>query len=146
MVRRRLKGESAYRLWALVTLFALTLLFVIAMALWTGREGADPQAEWESINQEVEQVLEAWEKAEGKQVSYPTVKGKVPLNHAPAEQLQTLPGIGPSKAKAIVTYREEHGPFTAIEQLLAVKGIGEKTLAGLRDAVTLEAPAAASTP
>ena len=41
----------------------------------------------------------------------------------------SLHGIGKSKAKAIVAYREAHGPFTSLDQLAAIKGIGEKTLA-----------------
>jgi len=46
------------------------------------------------------------------------------LNSATAEELQTLPGIGPAKARAIVAYREAHGPFANVDALLAVPGIG----------------------
>lgn len=52
----------------------------------------------------------------------------VNVNTATLEELDALPGIGPSKAKAIIEYREEHGPFTDVKQLGEVSGIGEKTL------------------
>jgi competence protein ComEA len=55
----------------------------------------------------------------------------IPLNKADAEQLQRLPGIGPAKARAIIEYRREHGAFESLEELLNVKGIGEKTLANI---------------
>ena len=48
------------------------------------------------------------------------------INKATANDLQKLPGIGPSLAKQIVAYREKHGPFRRVEDLLAIKGIGFK--------------------
>ena len=59
------------------------------------------------------------------------------LNTAPAEELAKLPGIGEALAERIVAYREEHGPFEAVEDLMNVSGIGEKKLEGLRDRVTV---------
>lgn len=50
------------------------------------------------------------------------------INTATAEQLTELKGIGPNKAKAIVQYRQEKGPFSSIEELTLVKGIGSSTL------------------
>lgn len=61
----------------------------------------------------------------------------VNLNSATAEELQTLRGVGPKTAELIVQWREEEGPFQSVDQLLAIKGIGEKTLARLRDQITL---------
>jgi competence protein ComEA len=61
----------------------------------------------------------------------------IDLNSADADLLQELPGIGPTKAADICSYREAHGPFTSIEQLLNVPGIGESTLNQLLDYVTL---------
>lgn len=55
--------------------------------------------------------------------------GPVNVNTADAETISAeLSGIGLTKAEAIVAYRSEHGPFTTIDDLLNVKGIGERTL------------------
>jgi len=63
----------------------------------------------------------------------------VNLNTADAEQLSSmLFGVGPSKAEAIVTYREENGIFESIEDLVMVSGIGIKTLEENRPLLTLE--------
>jgi competence protein ComEA len=61
----------------------------------------------------------------------------VNINTASAEELDTLPGIGEVLAAAILQYREEHGPFTSVDQLVDVSGIGEVTLEELRDLVTI---------
>ena len=50
----------------------------------------------------------------------------VDLNTADAETLQTLPGLGPAKAAAIIAYREEHGPFAALQDVANVPGISEQ--------------------
>ncbi len=58
-----------------------------------------------------------------------TLAGQVDINTADAETISAeLNGIGLSKAKAIVEYREKHGPFRSVEDLSLVKGIGEKTV------------------
>ena len=63
---------------------------------------------------------------------------RIPVNSADVYELDRLPGIGPTKAQAIVEYREEHGPFQSTDQLLEVSGIGEATLEGLLDYITLD--------
>lgn len=62
---------------------------------------------------------------------------QVSLNSADPATLETLPGVGPVTAGRIVAWREEHGPFRAVEELLEVSGIGERTLETLRAHVTL---------
>lgn len=57
------------------------------------------------------------------------------LNSASVQQLQDLPGVGPVLAERIAKYREDHGPFESIEDLLDVPGIGESKLASIRDFV-----------
>ncbi|CAN5133398.1 hypothetical protein BH09ACT5_BH09ACT5_13210 [soil metagenome] len=63
--------------------------------------------------------------------------GLVNLNTADAAALDTLPRVGPAMAARIVEWREANGPFTAVEDLMSVSGIGDKTFEGLRDLVTL---------
>lgn len=58
--------------------------------------------------------------------------GPVNLNSATADQLDTLPGVGPATAAAILDYRREHGRFASVDELLEVRGIGEAKLAALR--------------
>jgi competence protein ComEA len=64
----------------------------------------------------------------------------VDINSATAEELETLPGIGASKAAAIVEYRTQNGPFTSVDQLDDVSGIGPSTLEALRSEVILGKP------
>lgn len=65
----------------------------------------------------------------------------VNVNSADAEALASaMVGIGPAKAAAIVAYREQHGPFKTIDDLLLVKGIGEATLNKNRERLTAATP------
>lgn len=62
--------------------------------------------------------------------------GTVNINTADSVQLTTLPGIGQSKAQAIVKYRTEHGPFPTVDSLADVRGIGMKLLKKIRPFIT----------
>ena len=64
--------------------------------------------------------------------------GKVNINLASSEELQTLTGIGPSKAEAIIAYRDEKGSFKDLEGLLEVSGIGQKSFEKLKDEITIK--------
>src|SRR5262249_28305143 len=57
----------------------------------------------------------------------------VNINTATAEQLDALPGIGPTKAQAIIDYRNEHGRFSSIEDIQKVKGIKEGEFSKIQD-------------
>jgi competence protein ComEA len=62
----------------------------------------------------------------------------VNINTANAEDLNILPGVGPITAQAIIAFRETHGSFSALEDLLQVKGIGPKKFASLRPHITIQ--------
>ena len=63
--------------------------------------------------------------------------GKLDLNRATLEQLDTLPGVGPVTAQRILDWRAAHGRFTAVEQLREVEGIGERRFGQLRGLVVV---------
>ena len=65
-------------------------------------------------------------------------KQKININTAGREELMTLKGIGAARAEAIITYREEHGAFSRIEDIMNVEGIKEKAFAKIRDDIVAE--------
>lgn len=65
------------------------------------------------------------------------VGGKVNLNTADLAALETLPRVGPALAQRIIDWREANGRFAAVEDLMSVTGIGDKTFEGLRDLVVV---------
>lgn len=73
--------------------------------------------------------------AEQKAVAAKTAE--VAVNSATAEQLQTLPGIGAVTARRILEYRQAHGPFASVDDLLQVKGVGPHTLERIRGRISL---------
>jgi competence protein ComEA len=62
----------------------------------------------------------------------------VNINTATAEQLDALPGIGPTKAQAIIDYRNEHGRFSSIEDIQNVKGIKEGEFSKIKDSIRVK--------
>lgn len=72
----------------------------------------------------------------------------VNINTATQPELETVKGIGPGKAKAIIDFRSKNGPFKSVDDLKGVKGFGEKTLVKLKPDLTVsgasEAPAPAA--
>ncbi|BBT15718.1 competence protein ComEA [Metapseudomonas otitidis] len=78
-------------------------------------------------------------KSEPAKVATEQVVKKVDINKADAASLQgAMVGVGELKAKAIVEYREANGPFSSVDDLLQVKGIGAKTLEANRDRLSVE--------
>ena len=104
---------------ALTVLFAVSLVFLHKTA-YEGNAHGDYTVTVQHRNDEI---------------TAPT-RVLVNVNTATAEELETLTGIGPSLAQAIIDYRAEHGDFTAAEDLLNVKGIGEAKLEEFRAEIT----------
>jgi competence protein ComEA len=109
-------------------------------------EGADESA----VNQARELVdgeqlylptkaeMEAGYTLETSEVERATDSGKVNVNTATLEELMTLPGIGETKARSILSYRETHGAFATIEDLMQVEGIKEGTLAKFAEQIVVK--------
>lgn len=87
-------------------------------------------------------VLPVWHAAYAVETETPAAAmavATININTASAEELsEQLTGIGEKRAQAIVAYREANGPFSSIEQLLDIKGVGEKLLEKNRERLTLE--------
>ena len=79
----------------------------------------------------------AQQQASARAAAKPPVTAVVNLNTASAAQLEALPGIGAKTAARIVEYRQKNGPFKKIEELMNVKGIGEKSFLKLRPQITI---------
>lgn len=76
---------------------------------------------------------------EGSSLSEESSKGKtVNINKATSEELQTLPGIGKTRAESILAYREQNGKFKSVDELANIDGIGSKTLDKLRYMVDIK--------
>jgi competence protein ComEA len=66
------------------------------------------------------------------------MKGKININKASVQQLDTLPGVGPSIAQKIVEYRSSRGDFKSIEELNNVSGIGDEKYKDIKDLITVD--------
>ena len=109
-----------------LVLAALTVLFAVSLAFLhkTSYEGTAHGDYTVSVQEKTDEI------------TAPT-RVLVNVNTADAEELETLTGIGPSLAQAIIDYRTEHGAFRTAEDMLNVKGIGEAKLEGFRAEITL---------
>lgn len=70
----------------------------------------------------------------------PTDAPAINLNSATAAELEKLPGVGPATAARIVEYRQKNGAFKKVEDLMNVRGIGEKTFLTLKPLITVAPP------
>ncbi len=133
--------------WLMMAAGAVAIFYSLAVSEAEGIPG------WEPVNEAVREALEAEgalpavsEKAAEPRPTGPTAAASpaapavseasmsplLDLNAATEEELDALPGIGPSKAKAIIAYREAGNTFRSADDLLAVKGIGPKLLEQIR--------------
>ena len=110
-----------------LVLAVLTVLFAVSLAFLhkTSYEGTVHGDYTVSVQEKTDEI------------TAPT-RVLVNVNTANAEELETLTGIGPALAQAIIDYRAGHGAFRSAEDLLLVKGIGEAKLEGFRAEITLE--------
>lgn len=100
-----------------------------------------PEADITKVNlaQLVQDQMVIYVPKKGEQIAAangaPLPEGKIQINTATKEQLEKISGIGPRKAENIIKYREQHGPFQKVEDLLEVDGIGEKSLEKMKDEI-----------
>jgi competence protein ComEA len=104
--------------------------------------GLSPKADPASLNlarivQDGEQIIVGAAGDARSRITANALSNKVNINTATAEDFDTLPRIGVTLAQRIIAFRNENGPFVALESLLEVPGIGDLTLAGMRDKITL---------
>ena len=75
--------------------------------------------------------------ARGAAPTAPATGERVNINTAGVDELVTLPGIGKAYAERIVEYRQKNGPFKKVEDIINVRGIGEKTFERIKDRLTI---------
>jgi len=133
---KRLEGESGMRRgrleWAVITLAAVVLAL---MAGWTLGKYHSRVLLRRSVTAVPTHAIEG--ELEGDEEETPAVDFPLDINTATAEELTALPGIGEARAEAIVAWREAHGGFRSVTDLLQVPGIGETTLERLLDLITV---------
>jgi competence protein ComEA len=117
-----------------MTVLALCALVATGTATWLSGAAASaaPASTSAKAAAEPEPAADATpakeKKSKAASKSKQALSGKVNLNTATSEQLQMLPGVGPSKADRIVTWRQKNGTFKRVADLRKVKGFGYKTL------------------
>ena len=114
-------------------LLGITAAFLLLAGgyFWGTRSTAVPYR----VDQQL--LVEPVETAQAEPAGKPEPEGLIDINTATAEELQTLPGIGEKRAADIIADREANGPFRIVEELTRVSGIGEGTLEGLIDYITV---------
>jgi len=86
--------------------------------------------------------VQAQSPASARAAAKPSAAGMVNLNTATAADLEGLPGIGAKTAARIVEYRQKNGPFKKVEELMNVRGVGEKNFLKLTPQISVGAPRA----
>ena len=108
------------------SLLAVTLSFVLMLTAMYGRDRGSSDAMTYTIT-----TVRAAAEPTAPQVQ------PISLNIGDIDELMLLPGVGEVIAQRIIDYREEHGPFQTIEEIMNVSGIGEATFADIKDQITV---------
>lgn len=109
----------------------------LARILSDGEQVRVPHQGEDASNWNLDDATAAGTSAAGNGGGAEATGGRVNINTATAAELEGLTGIGPALAQRIVDYRAEHGPFTAVDELTDVSGIGAAKLEALRDEATV---------
>ncbi len=118
-------------------ILGLTLLFVLAAAGWFLHQNK-PHGMVRIEVSRADVPMAADSTAEDANPAPGLLEGeRININTAPAGDLERLPGIGPTRARDIVAYRESMGPFAAAESIMEVSGIGEKTYEEIANYITV---------
>lgn len=125
----------------------LVLIIFAGTFILSASENEKPKLEIEEIKAEIENLKQEVSDLKGK-IEKPTVatsqtenenkSGKINLNIADAKTLDTLPGIGPVRAQAIIDFREQNGGFKSVDDLRKVKTISSTVYEQIKDLVTVE--------
>jgi comEA protein len=119
-------GKLGNRFWALITLLLIAVIVIGGVVAW---QNYGP-------NHPIQITLaEETDSTEG-EVSEPSPQ-KIDINRAEVWLLEALPGIGPSKAQAIIDYRQQNGGFGHIAEITEVPGISTTMYENLRDLITI---------
>lgn len=110
--------------WILISITAV--FFFILIGIFVGRNTAGPYIPIDSTKETISQTQSQ-------------LDGKIDINTATTEQLQLIPGIGPSIADRIIEYRTENGGFKTIEEIQNVNGIGEKKFNEMKPYIKVQA-------
>lgn len=120
-----------------VLLAVVTALFVgFTLGLFVGRNTSSGTVTL-AVSPQMQTAPTTAATAAAETVPEETVSFPVNINTADAETLAALPGIGQVLAKRILAYRQQNGPFRAIEEIMKVEGIGEKKAEAILDLITV---------
>jgi comEA protein len=120
-------------------LLFLIVTFVVGVGVWTYRNRWAPLPELSEARRVEQKATPTTDKKiETRKADTKSGQETIILNDADREELESLPGVGPVIAARIIEYRERHGGFNALEELIEVKGIGQQTVERLKPYLKLD--------
>ena len=117
-----------------ILLFATIVFCVFIAGVFVGRNHTASSI---SVGNTQNNVIQSAAQATGSEAPPPSATGKININSASKSQLMMLPGIGETLAQRIMDYRQDHGAFSCIEDLLYVEGIGQVKLENIEEYITV---------